>query len=151
MCMLLLAVAGWSIWSNEQDHGEFDLDEALRVTADPGLITQVSSVASTVDPAAFDVTLWYTPPEPKRPEVRAPTPEPRFSLQLMAISGLRSDDGLSVRTAIIYDPEVDEAFRLRVGDQVGRFTVTQISDDSVELMQGNRRVVLELEGMEGKP
>ena len=147
--MLLLAVAGWSIWSNEQDQGVFDLDEVLYVTANPDLITQASSGVTFVDPAAFDVTLWYTPPEPKRPEVRAPTPEPRFSLQLIAISGSRSDDGSSLRTAIVYNPETDEAFRLRVGDQVGRFTVKQISEDSVEFLQGNRRVVLELEDAGG--
>ncbi len=139
---MVLAALAWAIIPDRAQTGEFDIDEFTHVEP-----TNSSPQASsdTFDPSVFGITLWYEPPTPEPIAPLRPTPPPRFTLELMAISVEAGRDAQPARVAVVYDTQDDTVHTLHVGDRCGGATIESISEESVEVRVGTQTVRLALE------
>lgn len=142
------------IWSINARPGElevFDIGSVIEATQPDGA-EQISRIdVRPISASEFHVNLWYTP-EVKAQVDEQPAVQPtRLNLQLMAISSRASNQQEQDRTAVIYDPDTDQVHNVSVGTQIGSFNVQRITSSSVELSDGKRVALLELDLLEPLP
>jgi len=149
-CVAAAAVVAAALWAVLPGGGElapFDVDAAIAVPEGTEALENDRRVS--IDPAVFDVTLWYTPPEPPRPAPEpVPTPPARVTIELLGISTVMTEDGEPVPVAVVYDTEGDTVQTLKVGAVYKGQTIAAIVGGVVTVRVGSRSVDLELESGE---
>ena len=147
----LLATLLWAISAKPKEPAFFDLEGVFQAEApDPSFVTQQGDPHS-ISMAVFDVELWHMP-EVIQPEVQRPVVQiARPNLQLMAILMSASNEQQPDRYAVIYDQDNDQVHDVRIGAQIGPYSVRRISESEVELQDGSRVAVLELDLLEPRP
>jgi hypothetical protein len=149
--LLLIAVVVWSIGSKPIELENFDLDTVTKAApSDEGEQTSEND-HQPLNASDFDVSLWHTP-EAESPVAEKQAPQPaRINLQLMAISQAAENQQYVSRTAVVYDPVIDQIHSVQEGAMIGSFRVQSISETSVELTDGRRVALLKLEMLEPQP
>lgn len=124
--------------------------------------SESSASRTPLNAAAFDVVLWHTPPPSPEPEPQPeptpvlaaapppPPPPPPPAIQLLAILTRAVDRDQSAapdhRTAIAYDPDVDEIRTLRPGDALDDgWSVASVTHDTLTLSHDRRTAALVLD------
>lgn len=112
---------------------------------------QPKTARATVDPEAFAALLWSPPPVfAKAAPPKPPPPLPSLKLQLIGIMKETATDATpssaAVLRAALYDPDTDTLHIVAAGERVGtgRFTVSKLTPDTVELADGRERRTLSL-------
>lgn len=151
LLVVFLAAILWAIMVKPKELATFDIDPVFQTeTPDPPSVTPQTDQQS-ISMEVFNVELWHMP-EIIQPEVQQPVVQiARPNLQLMAILMGASNEQHPDRYAVIYDQSNDQVHDVRVGAQIGPYSVRQISDSTVELQDGPRVAVLELDLLEPRP
>ncbi|HCT45810.1 MAG TPA: hypothetical protein DF699_11415 [Phycisphaerales bacterium] len=147
--MLLILLAGAVVWAGVplQDRLEpFNIDELFVTTDGRANITDEQSM--TITSSMFDADLWYTPPVAAIPKPSKTEPQSvPTQYQLMAITQ-QVVDGQQLHFAVLYDPKEDLVHRVALGDPLGAFVVSDITNAEVTMQQGQRITVLRLDDSE---
>lgn len=101
--------------------------------------------ATALNLEAFNARLWVEPPPPTpppAPKVTTPAPVPSAPTQRLLCIVLEPGNG---RSAVLYDPSLDDLVTVREGDELGGFTVTRIDPTAVSLRSGPTSHTLELD------
>jgi hypothetical protein len=109
----------------------------------PGALPDTKSTALNLE--AFNARIWVEPPPPTpppSPKVTAPAPAPSAPTQRLLCIVLEPENG---RSAVLYDPALDDLVTVREGDELGGFTVTRIDPTAVSLRSGTATLTLELD------
>jgi hypothetical protein len=102
-------------------------------------VTDEAEQADPFDPAAFDVALWHVPPAPEpvvEPTPERPPPPPR--LTLVAIIREPAEDGRDALRAALHDPDQDKLLTVAAGEAAGAWKVMRVTNEGVELSDGQR-------------
>lgn len=118
-----------------------DLDPDDAPTAREASIAGTEVEPPPLDPAAFDVELWYVEPleEPAETEAVAESGTVRLTVQLVGIV----QEGAKQKAAV-YDPVADRLVVLARGETIQGHVLSQITPDSIRLTRGRRVQTLQL-------
>lgn len=128
--------------------------ESRRITVPSEMPTATTpavarSVPREIDWTAFDAPIWNSRPAP---QIAAPPPPPpplRLKLLAVVVSSDRvpsSDaDARQSRSALIYDPDLDEVITVREGERIAGRLVKSIQTQRVILVEGTTERTVELE------
>lgn len=147
----LLATMLWAISAKPKELERFDIDAVFQAGTPDLSSSTPQGDRQSINGEVFDLELWHMPeiiqPEVQRPVVQIARP----NLQLMAILMSASNEQQPDRYAVIYDQDNDQVHDVRIGAQIGPYSVRQISERTVELQDGQRVAVLELDLLEPRP
>lgn len=146
--VVIVLAFGWLVYSL------FGGLQALRFTVPsetPVVTTPVVARSETreIDWSAFDAPIWNPRPVP---QIAAPPPPPpplRLKLLAVVVSSDRvpgsEADPRQSRSAMIYDPDVDEVITVREGERIAGRLVKSIQAQRVILVEGTTERTVELE------
>ncbi|MBL0870871.1 MAG: hypothetical protein IBJ18_09880 [Phycisphaerales bacterium] len=128
--------------------------EARRLTVpseSPAVTMPVVARSETreIDWSAFDAPIWNPRPAPQMAAPPPPPPPLRLKLLAVVVSSDRvpgSDaDARQSRSALIYDPDLDEVITVHEGERIAGRLVKSIQSKRVILVEGTTERTVELE------